>query len=521
MKTYGRLFRWYAKGSHQALWGMELEPHVALRAKRVFPQLEKAAQGRLILVETIEVCRELAWFVERFPLEVEADDRKALEKRAAEHRERESFVESMIAGLHTPRPFKLAIEPRDYQRAAAELALTTGGLLLADDVGLGKTCSAICMLSEPATRPALVVTMTHLTRQWKRELERFAPGLNVHVLKRSAPYHLGETQNGQRSLPGMFPDVIISTYAKLGGWAGTLAPLVNSVVYDEVQELRSGEGSPSNPVQKGVAAAFVSSRTKYRLGLSATPIYNYGAEIWNVLRFCAPGALGSWREFLVEWCGETDSRGRAKLKQPKAFGTYARAAGIMLRRTREEVGRELPEVVRVPHAIECNAEPLRDITSAAQKLASIILAKNEANRGDKMRASEDLSNIVRHATGVAKAPYVAEFVRLLVESDEQVVLYGWHRDVYAIWTERLAAAGVVSYFLLAEEGSDPLMADVLQVKRAQAEGVRNPTQDLLEKLDVSGDRIRELARVYLDRSPAPSGAAVHSLSEARSQGADA
>lgn len=441
MKTFGKLYRGYEKATHRPIWAMELEPHVALRAKRVFPSIDKTAQGRLVVFETLEVCRELEWFMERFPLEMSDADRAALEKRAGEHRDRESLVENMIQGLHKPRAFKLALEPRDYQRSAADLALTTRGLLLADDVGLGKTCSSICVLSDPNTRPALVVTMTHLTRQWKRELGKFAPALNVHVLKTTTPYHLGEMKNGQRSLPGMFPDVIIGTYSKLAGWAGTLAPLLKSVIWDEVQELRTGEGTPNNPIAKGVAAAYIADRVEYRMGLSATPIYNYGCEIWTVLRYCAPGALGSWKEFLTEWGGESDGRGKSKLKNPKAFGTYARASGFMLRRTRTEVGRELPEVVRVPHEIECDTKPLEEITGAAEKLARIILAKHEEQRGDKRDASSKLDVLVRRATGVAKAPYVAEFVRLLVESGEQVVLYGWHRDCFARGTRVLMHDG--------------------------------------------------------------------------------
>jgi hypothetical protein len=45
---------------------------------------------------------------------------------------------------------------------------------------------------------------------------------------------------------------------------------------------------------------------------------------------------------------------------------------------------------------------------------------------------------MRRATGLAKAPYVADFVRLLLESEPKVVLFGWHRDVYEIWLDRLA-----------------------------------------------------------------------------------
>jgi hypothetical protein len=44
---------------------------------------------------------------------------------------------------------------------------------------------------------------------------------------------------------------------------------------------------------------------------------------------------------------------------------------------------------------------------------------------------------MRQATGIAKAPYVAEFVRLLLDSEQKVLLFGWHREVYNIWLHAL------------------------------------------------------------------------------------
>jgi SNF2 family DNA or RNA helicase len=52
---------------------------------------------------------------------------------------------------------------------------------------------------------------------------------------------------------------------------------------------------------------------------------------------------------------------------------------------------------------------------------------------------------MRQATGLAKAPHVADFVRLLVESGERVILFGWHHAVYRIWEERLSDLGVAWY----------------------------------------------------------------------------
>jgi len=46
--------------------------------------------------------------------------------------------------------------------------------------------------------------------------------------------------------------------------------------------------------------------------------------------------------------------------------------------------------------------------------------------------------MVRQATGIAKAKSVAQFVRLMVEAGEPVLLVGWHRAVYDIWLQELA-----------------------------------------------------------------------------------
>jgi SNF2 family DNA or RNA helicase len=55
----------------------------------------------------------------------------------------------------------------------------------------------------------------------------------------------------------------------------------------------------------------------------------------------------------------------------------------------------------------------------------------------------------------------------------------------------------VAYFLIAEDGADPVIADVLGVKREQIEGVRNPNHALIERLDTGENNIRRLAREFL------------------------
>ncbi len=554
---------------------------MVLRLKRLFPGLSRKTSGTLRVSNTRDACVDLSWVLSRWPMEFKADrDRAELERIAEEHSRATDLLDELFKGGRPPRPFELAIPAREYQRIAADAWLTTRGLLLADDVGLGKTCSAIAALTDPATRPALVVTLAHLPRQWEAEIRKFAPGLTTHVLAKSTPYDLrvgaGRRREGQALLPGLaeFPDVIISTYHKLAGWEEALAGKVRSVVFDECQELRSGPGKRDKPIKKNVAAGGIAEAADFRIGLSATPIYNYGGEFFNVLGVLRPHELGTKAEFAAQWCkGGHDEK--AKIEDPTAFGAWLRDQGIMLRRTREEVGRELPELVKIPHHIDCDRAPLDCVQDSATELAKFIVERGagaERTRGDVMQASEELSNLVRQATGIAKAPHVADFVRMLVENGEPVVLYGWHRSVYDIWMSRLRdlkpamytgsesanqkqsakeafvsgatdvlimslrsgagldglqqrgrtvvfgeldwspgvheqAAGrvhrdgqdssVVAYFLISDSGSDPIVADVLGVKRAQIAGVRDPAGSLVEKLETGTDRIRRLAEAYL------------------------
>lgn len=562
MQTYGTVT---FDGRH---WILECEPFVRARLKRVFPRAPQAAATRIKISHTPENARDLLWFLQRYPMDVPALPR--LVAAAETHRETELRIADLLANRVPTAPIALAKPPREYQVFAAQLLEVKRGLLLADDVGLGKTITSICSLVNPANLPALVVCPTHLPGQWAERITEFAPGLRTHVVKKGRPYPIRKvSRHGQLELlDGDLPDVLLINYHKLRGWAETLAGSVRMVVFDECQQLRS----PSSEIYH--AAQLVADRAALRLGLSATPIYNYGSEFYHVVSILQPGALGEHGEFIREWCVAGMSGEKARLRDTEDFGAYLRREGIMLRRTRSDVGRELPELTKVVHTIDADHAALEKLGGDAVALARIIVGHNEAYRGQKMQAAGEFDALMRQATGIAKAPYVIEFVKLLLESEERVVLFGWHRDVYALWLQGLAAyrpvlytgsetpaekalslkwfteghsrvlvmslrsgAGVdglqghcrtvvfgeldwspgvheqcvgrvhrdgqdepcVAYFLVAEHGADPIMVNVLGVKREQIEGVRNPDGALVERIDTGENSIRLLAQEFLTR----------------------
>jgi SNF2 family DNA or RNA helicase len=256
----------------------------------------------------MENCRDLLMFIERYPMEV--TPRETLELAAECHREQEITVAKLLERDCPLEDFVLALPARDYQAKAAELALTRSGLLVADDLGLGKTVTAICLMALSQNLPVLVVTLTHLPGQWAAEIGRFAPSLKIHILKTGQPYDIAK--KGTR-------DVIISNYHKLNGWAESLAGIVRYVVFDEVQELRHADSA------KYQAARLIAASASVRMGLSATPIYNYGSEFYSVVDVLLPDTLGTREEFLREWCVD-----EKRIGDPRAFGEYLRREGIMI-----------------------------------------------------------------------------------------------------------------------------------------------------------------------------------------------
>lgn len=548
-------------------WDIKAAPHVMTRLKRIFTRADGGHAGQMILADTPENCRELLWFLDRYPMEVSDADR--LKQRAEQHLRIEAAARDIVAqGLVKEGKVEMAVSPREYQLVAANLAVTTGRLLLADDVGLGKTCSAIATLCQAGRFPALFVTLTHLPRQIEAELKRFAPSLSTKILLGGSP-GVKKKDKLDADLFGL-PDVIICSYSKLTGWASTLAPLIQVVVFDEIQELRK------NGSNKYAAAQSLAQRCSLILGLSATPIFNYGGEIYNVMNILQEDCLGDRYEFTREWCTYASDDAKARLRDPRAFGAYARESGLMLRRTRKDVGRELPALQVIPHYVDSDDKVLASMVGNAAELARKILAstpRDSVERTDHWRAHGEFDNKLRQATGLAKAPSVAEFVKMLIESGEQVVLFGWHRAVYDLWKIKLrdfnpvfytgsetqsqkqnslrqfidgtskvlilslrAGAGidglqhvcrtcvfgeldwspgvheqclgrvyrdgqpdpVVAYYLLAEEGADPIMSDVLGVKRGQIEGLRDPDAPLVEA-GIDPDHLKRLAKDFLER----------------------
>ncbi|WP_417744860.1 SNF2-related protein [Rosistilla oblonga] len=379
---------------------------------------------------------------------------------AAAYAIQQKRADRILSSTHKPPKinFRKGTSPRGYQTQAAELLWQVKGLLCADELGLGKTVTGIAALTNPDLRPGVVVAQTHLTFQWAKQIETFLPEARTHTLRTNKHYEIPrqrrcekcgvwteQTIRAGRILrevrckvcgdyinrgPLLPPELFVLNYQKLDSWSGWLSQQSKSIIFDECQELRRNES------KKWEAAKRIADRCEYRLGLSATPTYNLGGEAFNVMECLTPGKLDTKSIFRQTWCESYYEGREPSLKDPAAFGQYMREQNMMIRRSREDVGREMPSHTKIVHPIEADESAIDSVRGKAGELARAALT--EGGRGiDIMQASAQLENLLRQQTGIAKAPFVASFVDYLIEQGEPVVLFGWHRDVYEIWCQKL------------------------------------------------------------------------------------
>jgi SNF2 family DNA or RNA helicase len=164
------------------------------------------------------------------------------------------------------------------------------GACLADDMGLGKTVQAIALFLHDldvgrAEEPVLVVCPTSVLGNWRREIHRFAPSLDVLV------HHGSDRVKGET-----FADlarqhhVVITTYALARRDVETLRELTwTGIVLDEAQNIK-------NPATKQTQA-IRRLKAGYRVGLTGTPVENRLSELWSIMQFLNPGHLGSQKAF--------------------------------------------------------------------------------------------------------------------------------------------------------------------------------------------------------------------------------
>jgi hypothetical protein len=335
-------------------------------------------------------------------------------------------VHSRIEPVRTPAGFVGQLRP--YQERGVGWLVFLGrlglGALLADDMGLGKTPQAIAtVLADPAPGPTLVICPVSVLGNWRREIERFAPGLRIVVHHGADRIRAHEASFASRAASA---DIVLTSYSLVA----RDSDLIESVgwgrlVLDEAQQVK-------NPTA-GVSRAVARIRAGRRIALTGTPVENRLGDLWSLMHILNPGLLGSSARFQ-----ERFARPIEELHDPEQTAVLRRLTGpFLLRRLKTDraIISDLPDKIEQTERCPLTTEQATLYQAVVDDLlARAATAEGIGRRGLVLAGLMRLKQVCNHPAHFArdgsplagrsgKLARVEELLDEIVEAGDSVLCF--------------------------------------------------------------------------------------------------
>ncbi|OQY05317.1 MAG: hypothetical protein B6I20_01475 [Bacteroidetes bacterium 4572_117] len=318
----------------------------------------------------------------------------------------EELVKKMneLAHQKFPIPAKLKAKLRPYQKQGYDwinsLHESNFGACLADDMGLGKTLQTLAViqriivgdsLQKKAKQPAnnkpmqlslfdtipqekpknktrknhaekkiagLIVMPTSLIHNWLSEIKKFAPNINTYI------YSGGRRDKNIEQFSNY--DLILSSYGIVRNDIEILAKYnFNFLFLDESQAIKN----PTSKIYKSI----IKLHANYKMVLTGTPIENSLTDLWAQMSFINHGLLGTLNFFKEEFVDPIEKYQNAILKEEKQEKLQKIIRPFFLRRTKEEVAKDLPDLTESIHYCTMGDEQHRIYEEEKSKIRNVLI----------------------------------------------------------------------------------------------------------------------------------------------------
>ena len=304
---------------------------------------------------------------------------------------------------------------REYQeygyRWLCHIADNKLGGCLADDMGLGKTIQAIALLSrlhKEKTESSIVIMPKSLIYNWKNEFTKFSPWLNISI-------YYGNTRDINEALKG---DVILTTYGTVRNDIQKLREIkFNTLILDESQNIKN--------ITSQTTKAIMLLNSRSRIALSGTPVENNLGELYSLFRFLNPTMFGSIEQFNMFYGIPIQKFGDKGVVEELKKKIYP----FILRRTKKEVLKDLPEKIEQTYFIEMNPGQQRLYTERRTYYYDLIRNKIQEHGMGKsqifiLQALNELRQIASCPESKSDGSIVSSKREMLIESISDAVSNG-------------------------------------------------------------------------------------------------
>ena len=304
-----------------------------------------------------------------------------------------------------------------HQRAGVKFLATARRALLADEPGLGKTAQAIRALKQLQDNgetifPALIVCPNTLKKNWKREFDKWWPGLDIQIIKGSATQRRKQFDEPAQvfiinweSLRGHsrlapYGSVALARCTECGGHDDKVTENrcevhkrelnginFKAVIADEIHRSKEPKSKQSRALWAATGDADI------RYALTGTPIANNVLDLWSILHWISP----------EEWPSKTRWIDRMVNTMINAFGGmmvlgvkphmepefYAALNPRMRRMLKAKVLPWLPEMMFERRDVEMSTKQKK----AYEQMRDMMIAELEG--GEALTAPSVLTQTIR------------------------------------------------------------------------------------------------------------------------------
>ena len=426
----------YVQDKYSKLWCWKITGTLAI--DKISSLTSKAwygeSENEVIIEDTTESIKQIKLLMDRYPLEILSKNvwqRKIVKTYAP--KPTLPPINHKLKRAKTGEQFRGKL--MNFQKEGLDFLLkSSGNALLADEMGLGKTVQTLSYVStEKQTFPVLIVAPLVTLNNWEREIQKFLKkkSRDGRIIESESPSVTLIRTGKSKELPKS--DIYVINYELLLKRSDDLEQVgIHTIVCDEVHNLRSKTTQKYKAVKKLAALPSV----HYRIGLSGTPIYNRGSEIWPIIDILKPGLLGSFKEFCEYFCYVNDKGKAIVLENKRASLRNELQKHVMLRRKKADVLKELKDKVRYKEVIASDTDYyLEELDKIWKKLESE--QKEAQTEFSKSASYHRAIQSERQIAGVAKLPHVINFVKNIMEIEESVVVFCHHKVIHKLLHESL------------------------------------------------------------------------------------
>jgi SNF2 family DNA or RNA helicase len=295
--------------------------------------------------------------------------------------------------------------------------------LIADEQGLGKTIQAVASLSlhKNDLTPTLIVTKTTIKLQWMWEVFRWIDTKKVQVIQTSK----------EIAIPGF--DVYIVTYDILKNENVFAHVELKSLILDECQAIKNHLSGRAKAVQNIAKLHNI----EHIIGLSGTPIKNNAGEYFTILNLLQPLKFPEYNRYIRTYCDSYETMYGYKvggLVNPDFF--HEQTKDFIIRRTKDEVLKDLPELSRRFHHVELKKELHSSYNKALAELEELMYADEDSQ--ESMTATIAILTRLRQICGISKVTEAVDFTTdFLLSTDRKLVIFVHHKAVASLLEDNL------------------------------------------------------------------------------------